>query len=473
MSRYPQVFLDFQIGTQAAGRVIFELFNDVTPKTAENFRGLCTGEYGNVGMARKTKKLHYLNTNVFRIADNMLIQGGDIINNDGTGGASIYGQTFVDENFSRRHACAGLLSMANRGRNTNNSQFFITLKPCPHLDGKHVVFGQVIDGIEVIKRVGQVPVDMQDRPRIPVIIINCGEVSESKNWLICDPFKKEIMEEIHRDRLKALYGQDYLDELDKEEEQKLQALNPEKIKQQSQENQEDKKGQLLVEGLLKKSTEEQEQEDDSQEGLEQFEGKNFMTQKHKERYLGLKKKIQQSKVLNDKAVLNEERQNTDAQYDKYVRKRRYLLKKEAEKKELEFKQIDEDKDYLNRLTIKHDEEQERKKEYFGWDVFNEDAVYNAYKKRCTTLAKDEGKYKQQMESNQEFVPTNEALERLSSDITKQQERRKEFSRRRRFNEDQPVTYINERNRIFNKKLERFFGDYAADIKANLERGTAS
>lgn len=77
--------MDFQIGTQATGRVIFELFNDVTPKTAENFRGLCTGEYGNVGMARKTKKLHYLNTNVFRIADNMLIQGGDIINNDGTG----------------------------------------------------------------------------------------------------------------------------------------------------------------------------------------------------------------------------------------------------------------------------------------------------------------------------------------------------------------------------------------------------
>ncbi|CAK56452.1 unnamed protein product (macronuclear) [Paramecium tetraurelia] len=473
MSRYPQVFLDFQIGTQAAGRVIFELFNDVTPKTAENFRGLCTGEYGNVGMAKKTKKLHYLNTNVFRIADNMLIQGGDIINNDGTGGASIYSQTFVDENFSRRHACAGLLSMANRGRNTNNSQFFITLKPCPHLDGKHVVFGQVIDGIEVIKRVGQVPVDMQDRPRIPVIIINCGEVSESKNWLICDPFKKEIMDEIHRDRLKALYGQEYLDELDKEEEQKLQALNPEKFKQQSLENEEESNKQLLVEQLLQKTTEDQEQEDDSQENLDQFEGKKFMTQKHKDRYFELKKKIQQSKVLNDKAVLNEERQNTDAQYDKNLRKGKYLQKKEAEKQELQFKQIDEDKDYLNRMTVKHDEEQEKKKEYFGWDVFNEDAVYNAYKKRCTTLAKNEGKYKQQMESNQEFVPTNEALERLSSDITKQQDRRKEFSRRRRFNEDQPVTYINERNRIFNKKLERFFGDYAADIKANLERGTAS
>ncbi|CAK69324.1 unnamed protein product (macronuclear) [Paramecium tetraurelia] len=473
MSRYPQVFLDFQIGTQAAGRVIFDLFNDVTPKTAENFRGLCTGEYGNVGMAKKTKKLHYLNTNVFRIADNMLIQGGDIINNDGTGGASIYGQTFVDENFSRRHACAGLLSMANRGRNTNNSQFFITLKPCPHLDGKHVVFGQVIDGIEVIKRVGQVTVDMQDRPRIPVIIINCGEVSESKNWLICDPFKKEIMDEIHRDRLKALYGQEYLDELDKEEEQKLQALNPEKYKQQSLENEEESNKQLLVEQLLQKQTEKQEQEYDSQEKLHQFEGKNFMTQKHKERYLELTKKIQQSKVLNDKAVLNEERQNTDAQYDKNLRKGKYLKKKEAEKQELEFKQIDEDKDYLNRMTLKHDEEQEKKKEYFGWDVFNEDAVYNAYKKRCTTLAKNEGKYKQQMESNQEFLPTNEALERLSSDIANQQERRKEFSRRRRFNEDQPVTYINERNRIFNKKLERFFGDYAADIKANLERGTAS
>ncbi|CAD8131709.1 unnamed protein product [Paramecium octaurelia] len=471
MSRYPQVFLDFQIGTQAAGRVIFELFNDVTSKTAENFRGLCTGEYGNVGMAKKSKKLHYLNTNVFRIADNMLIQGGDIINNDGTQGASIYGQTFVDENFSRRHACAGLLSMANRGRNTNNSQFFITLKPCPHLDGKHVVFGQVIDGIEVIKRVGQVPVDMQDRPKIPVIIINCGEVSESKNWLICDPFKKEIMDEIHRDRLKALYGQEYLDELDKEEEQKLQALNPEKYKQQGQESEEEKNNQLLVDELLRKTTEDQQQEHDSQEQLDQFEGKQFI--KYKEKFLEQIKKIQQSKVLNDKAVLNEERQNTDAQYDKNLRKGKYLIKKEAEKQELKFKQIDEDKDYLNRMTVKHDEEQEKKKEYFGWDVFNEDAKYNAYKKRCTTLAKNEGKYKQQMESNQEFVPTNEALERLSADIANQQERRKEFSRRRRFNEDQPVTYINDRNRIFNKKLERFFGDYAADIKANLERGTAS
>ena len=94
-----QVYLDVSIGTQPAGRIVFELFNDITPKTAENFRGLCTGEYGNVGMGQKTKKLHYLNSRIFRIVDGMLIQGGDVTNNDGNGGASIYGATFVDESF--------------------------------------------------------------------------------------------------------------------------------------------------------------------------------------------------------------------------------------------------------------------------------------------------------------------------------------------------------------------------------------
>ena len=117
----PQVYFDIEIGNQPAGRIVFELFTDLTPNTSENFRGLCTGEYGQVGINGRQKDLHYMGSSFHRIVENFVIQGGDIINNDGSSGFSIYGKHFSDENFTRRHACAGLLSMANRGKDTNSS----------------------------------------------------------------------------------------------------------------------------------------------------------------------------------------------------------------------------------------------------------------------------------------------------------------------------------------------------------------
>ncbi len=131
------------------GTVEFRLFQDV-PKTSENFRCLCTGEKG-VGV--KGKLLHYRRSKLHRIIPEFMIQGGDITHGDGTGGESIYdGKMFDDENFTHKHTCAGLLSMANKGPNTNSSQFFITLAACPHLDDAHVVFGKVIKGMEVTKQ---------------------------------------------------------------------------------------------------------------------------------------------------------------------------------------------------------------------------------------------------------------------------------------------------------------------------------
>lgn len=166
----PKVYMDIQIGSKGAGRIIFELFTDFTPKTAENFRGLCTGDYS----GSTQSKLSYQNSKFHRVVDGFVIQGGDITNGNGTGGFSIYGRTFNDESFARKHSCAGLLSMANSGRNTNSSQFFITLKACPHLDDKHVVFGQVIDGMEVVRQISKVSIDKKDKPRVPVIIVDCG-----------------------------------------------------------------------------------------------------------------------------------------------------------------------------------------------------------------------------------------------------------------------------------------------------------
>ncbi|KAF8134844.1 cyclophilin-like domain-containing protein [Boletus edulis] len=175
----PRVFFDFSIGSDPAGRVIFELFNDTAPKTAENFRALCTGEKGLSVVSERP--LYYKNSIIHRSIDNFMIQGGDFTKHNGTGGESIYGGHFPDEDLSRPLDSEGLLCMANRGPDTNGSQFFITLKDCPHLNGKHVVFGKVIRGYEdVVESLAQVPVDAKDRPQLPIVISNCGELELRK-----------------------------------------------------------------------------------------------------------------------------------------------------------------------------------------------------------------------------------------------------------------------------------------------------
>jgi len=176
---HPRVFFDFSIGAEPAGRVIFELFNDTTPKTAENFRALCTGEKGLSVISERP--LYYKNSIIHRSIDDFMIQGGDFTKHNGTGGESIYGGTFPDEDLSRPLDSEGLLCMANRGPDTNGSQFFITLRECPHLDGKHVVFGKVIRGYDdVIRKLAQVPIDAKDRPQTPITISNCGELELRK-----------------------------------------------------------------------------------------------------------------------------------------------------------------------------------------------------------------------------------------------------------------------------------------------------
>lgn len=139
----PRVFFDITIGGQAAGRIIMELFADVVPKTAENFRALCTGEKGK---GKKGRPLHYKGCPFHRLIKGFMIQGGDFTDKNGTGGESIYGIKFHDENFKIKHTGRGILSMANAGKNTNGSQFFICFKSTPHLNGKHTVFGKVVEG---------------------------------------------------------------------------------------------------------------------------------------------------------------------------------------------------------------------------------------------------------------------------------------------------------------------------------------
>ncbi|XP_061824552.1 peptidyl-prolyl cis-trans isomerase E isoform X2 [Nerophis lumbriciformis] len=161
----PQVYMDIKIGNKPAGRLRFLLRADIVPMTAENFRCLCTHE----------KAFGYKGSSFHRIIPQFMCQGGDFTNHNGTGGKSIYGRKFDDENFILKHTAPGQLSMANSGSNTNGSQFFITNDKTDWLDGKHVVFGELVEGMDVLRAM-EAQGAKDGKPKQKVIISDCGEL---------------------------------------------------------------------------------------------------------------------------------------------------------------------------------------------------------------------------------------------------------------------------------------------------------
>ena len=179
MTDKPYVYFDISIGGKPEGRIVMNLFWEETPKTCANFHALCKGGSGN---AEGTSiPLHYKGSKFHRVIQKFMIQGGDFTAGNGTGGASIYGTKFADENFKRKHDTVGLLSMANAGPNTNGSQFFITTGLTPHLDGKHVVFGKVIRGMAIVRAIEALQGD-GDVPKQPCVIADCGEIAQGADF---------------------------------------------------------------------------------------------------------------------------------------------------------------------------------------------------------------------------------------------------------------------------------------------------
>ncbi|KAI6165289.1 peptidyl-prolyl cis-trans isomerase [Pisolithus thermaeus] len=170
----PLAYFDITIGGKPRGRIVFSLYSDLVPKTAENFRALCTGEKG---IGNSGKPLHYAGSGFHRVIKGFMCQGGDFTAGNGTGGESIYGERFEDEGFPLKHTKPFLLSMANAGKDTNGSQFFITTVPTPHLDDKHVVFGEVIKGKSVVRAIENHPTDGRDVPTAAIVISASGTLS--------------------------------------------------------------------------------------------------------------------------------------------------------------------------------------------------------------------------------------------------------------------------------------------------------
>jgi cyclophilin family peptidyl-prolyl cis-trans isomerase len=531
----PHVFFDVKIGSKEAGRIEFELFADTTPRTAENFRCLCTGEKSSKHTPRP---LTFKNSIFHRIIAGFMAQGGDFTAADGTGGMSIYGPTFADENFIKRHNTSYLLSMANAGKNTNASQFFITFRATPHLDGKHVVFGRVTRGTEIVKALEHVPTDRSERPLHECFISNCGEITEQDAAAAqvavavakAKAAKPDNSEEI---RIEGFESSDEEDEDTKTTTAATTATTTTTDKKATTQAKKKQKtgGKASTETAQQVEKDDEETPAASTATATATSATNTKSKKRKATQaadeeeeaavaedaeevseadaMGVPKKPQtemEKKLAAIKEKMNAARKETkrEVQWEqKRITKKGKGGKKgggasdeskpqsdyreAAEAWAAEMKENGEDPDkpflYESAGAVQMRLEKKAKKKdpnSSGLGAFNSDALYSHFKKRVAVVRSKPAESALAVNDRDANTltygtdgrPADVNIDHMVEELRQHDIRRANYSRRRAFNEDSDVNYINERNRVFNKKVQRFYDKYTQEIKNNIERGTA-
>jgi len=486
----PRVFFDLTRDGRPLGRLVMELFADTTPLTAENFRCLCTGEKG-VGAASR-KPLHYKGTTFHRVIKGFMMQGGDFERGDGTGGESIYGRTFRDENFIRKHLGAGMLSLANAGPHTNGSQFFITFGSTPHLNGKHVVFGKVIEGLDIVKQVELSRTNAQDKPVQPIVIANCGQINDEAKAQAAkataagaaakkaEPDSDDEAHELPAPRAAAAAAAGTSSGAAAEPAQPQFPVSkgtPTAAQTAVAAAAEEEKKLKAALAALPADM------DPRQRKLAELKLK--MSGARRANAAGVAeevRKVQASQSAREAAAEGKKGPSANAEFR--ARRQAWESEQEAAGQDPALAYLHETAESAEGRAAGAKQKRAHAQASFGWDVFNQDAQYNAYEKRLAHVpqiasagqsaaaAAAPGDALNALDYARSGKPSAEGVERMVRELEDTAKRREKFSRRRAFNEEEDVSYINERNRVFNKKANRAYEAYTVEIKQNIERGTA-
>ena len=467
MSPLPRVFLDLALGREPIGRVTIELRADVVPKTCENFRALCTGERGR--SARTGTPLTYKGSTFHRVIPNFMCQGGDFTKGDGTGGESIYGETFRDENFTLRHQGAGTLSMANAGPNTNGSQFFVCTGDTSWLDGKHVVFGSVVGGMDVIRRV-EACGTKSGKTRETIKIVDCGEIP------------------------RELIGEDELTEAGKEilaRQHAERRLAEKEARQVDGENADAASARRLretAEAAEAKAVEVVADEPEPAHDVSAADPTAVMSAK-KRKLFELRLKLNEGRKKNQAAVVDEKKR-TDAPED-YANAQKRKAREATAKSRADnmVKQGISPTAYHLTATMEQANRNKGKKKQ-AYDPnnagqFSAQKQYANYEKDLerSNVKVDMVAYEAHKNSTPDFYrgadsiyhgtnkPSQAAIDRLADNVATAQRKRAE-AHEKKTHAAKDVDGINIRNERYNRLLAKSYDKYSKEIKANLERGTA-